>query len=190
MCKVRERLIDKEHGLIKSQPPDENHTRLAAEVINEWKDFIPEGRVLDIGCGQGFCKPLFEAIGHEWHGVALGKDYEIIHAKYPGLVSESDMHDLDVPYTSFSLIFARHVLEHSPFPVIALREWGEATDTAIVVVPKQSLFADEIAGHLSVFRSCTWRKYFEFTGWTVEKHKTVFYKHHRPSGEFRFLLKR
>jgi SAM-dependent methyltransferase len=188
--KSGENMFNRQHKLIRSQPPDENHTRLAKEVITEWQDLIPKGLILDIGCGQGFCKPLFEAIGCEWHGVTLGKDFDIAVAKYPSRVYKADMHILSFESSSFDFIFARHVLEHSHVPVYSLSRWSEIADKAIVVVPRPSPTADSAEVHLSVLRYETWLKYFYFTGWLVYKFKNVEYSHDPPSGEYRFFLER
>lgn len=106
-----------------SQPPDPGHTAWALHALRTICT-IPQGikNVLDIGCGQGFLKHEFENLGLEWTGVTIGEDYLI--CKEAGLnVHNADMSFLPFEDRSFDLVFARHVLEHSPCPVITLMEW-------------------------------------------------------------------
>jgi len=120
---------------IYAQPPDEGHQEWAKEAL-EWLmttvylDGVPiDARVLDVGCGQGFMAPLFQRRGFYWEGVTIGEDY-IEARKFlqsqntnPDLVHEADMTFLPLDDDKYDLIFARHVLEHSPFPILTLMEW-------------------------------------------------------------------
>lgn len=107
------------------QPPDEGHMEWAINAVDRLAT-IPENveKVLDVGCGQGFMKEYFEEVlDMEWSGVTIGEDYEI--AKKAGIeqIYNIDMTFLPWIEPTFDLIFARHVLEHSPFPLITLMEW-------------------------------------------------------------------
>ena len=117
------------------QPPDAGHREWAYEAF-EWimttayAGRLGEGdEVLDVGCGQGFMCPTFEDAGFNWTGVTIGADFkEARHflaslAIDPRKVWEADMTFLPFDANSFDLVFARHVLEHSPFPIITLMEW-------------------------------------------------------------------
>ena len=108
------------------QPEDAGHRAWAEEAIIRLSNTTAKNTiktVLDVGCATGFCKPLFAQIGiYDWTGITRGEDYEITKAM--GLeVHDEDMSFLPFKNASFDLIFARHVLEHSPFPVITLMEW-------------------------------------------------------------------
>ena len=39
------------------------------------------------------------------------------------LLKNADYNFLEYPDNSFDLVFSRHSLEHSPFPVLTLMEW-------------------------------------------------------------------
>lgn len=117
-----------------AQPPDEGHTAWAKNVVRTLCT-IPRGlsTVLDVGCGQGFLKEEFEKIGLEWTGVTIGEDFVI--CKEGGLpVHNVDMSFLPFDDKSFDLIFARHVLEHSPFPIVTLMEWKRVCRGWMVLV--------------------------------------------------------
>ena len=121
------------------QPPDPGHTEWALEALDmvrttAYVDREIEGQqVLDVGCGWGFMAEPFEYWGFEWNGVTIGDDFKQAQqhlsraGKDPTKVIEADMSFLPYPEPCFDLIFARHVLEHSPFPVITLMEWRRVT---------------------------------------------------------------
>jgi len=104
------------------QPPDPGHKAWAEDAIRK---FTPHdvNSVLDVGCGQGFCKPLFESLSVNWTGVTLGgADFQ--KAKdMVGSVYHADATFLPFKNAQFDMIFARHILEHSPMPLFTLMEW-------------------------------------------------------------------
>jgi len=129
--------LDRLTGDVYSQPSDEGHTTWASQAIEQMAIWVYKGntaqrdrfKVLDVGCGQGFLYPIFKGIGMDWTGVAIGEDVEMAKENLKTLgEDQSRVHAADMtflPFRSgyFDLIFARHVLEHSPFPVITLMEW-------------------------------------------------------------------
>lgn len=125
-------------GDVYAQPPDPGHTAWALHALEWIKSTIfvdkqPEGKVLDVGCGQAFLSKPFEQMGLEWTGVAIGEDVTFGKAKLAefgldeGKVQDADMTFLPFEDKEFDLVFARHVLEHSPFPIISLMEWHRVT---------------------------------------------------------------
>ena len=66
------------------QPPDIEHTKLAKEIINNWIPEIHVKDVLDVGCGEGFCQPFFEAHGLIYKGYASDRDWETIINNFLG----------------------------------------------------------------------------------------------------------
>lgn len=136
-----------------AQPPDAGHTAWALHAIATLCA-IPQGltNVLDVGCGQGFLQPVFKGRGLDWTGVCLGEDYQI--AKERGLkVHEADMTFLPFQDGTFDLVFARHVLEHSPFPVITLMEWKRVVRAGgflIVIAPAPAYWQVRGRNHYSV----------------------------------------
>lgn len=181
-------------GDIYPQPEDVGHTDFA-QLFLEWALPIVRGTsVLDVGCGQGFCRPMFESKGISWHGVTMGEDYRI--CKEVGLlVDEMDMSFLDIPDGSYDLIFARHVLEHSPFPILTLMEWRRvARQHLLVVVPTPDYWGFGGRNHYSVYNREQWWAAFGRSGWKVihenkltTSHPT-FMKHYRPDVENRATL--
>ncbi len=119
---------------IYEQPPDEGHTAQAREVIDRWVSVL-DGltSALDVGCGQGFALPLLAKHARRVEGVTLGNDYQVCVDN--GLsVRESDMSFLPYADDEFDLIFARHVLEHSPMPLLTLMEWRRVSKRWLIIV--------------------------------------------------------
>jgi len=117
-----------------AQPPDAGHTAWGIDAVNTLctipRDIV---NVLDVGCGQGFLAPAFENIGLVWTGVTIGEDFVACKAKGLSVYNE-DMSFLPFEDSSYDLIFARHVLEHSPFPIITLMEWRRVCRGWLVLV--------------------------------------------------------
>jgi ubiquinone/menaquinone biosynthesis C-methylase UbiE len=100
------------------------HDHITASVWKRVKETypMPEGaRVLDIGCGQGVALKHFAADKLDAIGIAIGEDVEICHQKGFNAV-EMDLSFLEFPDQSFDLVWCRHVLEHSIFPLFSLSE--------------------------------------------------------------------
>ncbi len=133
------------------QPPDPGHTALAQEVIDLWCSRLPSVKtVLDVGCGQGFCQPMFEKWGCTYTGIALGPD--VIPAQAAGYnVSRMDFNFLEFPDKSFDMVFSRHSLEHSPMPILTLMEWSRVTRNFLgVILPAPEHYTFEGLNHYSV----------------------------------------
>lgn len=155
--------------VVKSQlfhPWDENRTSAIAEA----KQMIPPEveTILDVGSGEqdlGFTTQL---------DLGLGMDY----------------HDLPFEDKSYDMIWARHALEHSPMPYMALKEWKRVADRLLIVVPAPSEYIAEYDGHYSVFPEYSWRALFKKAGMEVQDFKAGQWKHgeiYLP--ELRFLVK-
>jgi len=105
------------------QPPDPGHQAMAKDICKKWLPNLSNlNSILDVGCGQGQAFPVLQKYAKRVEGVTLGSDFDICRAK--GLkVRLADMSFLPYPDEDFDLIFARHVLEHSPAPLLSLMEW-------------------------------------------------------------------
>ncbi|MGD8628531.1 MAG: class I SAM-dependent methyltransferase [bacterium] len=81
------------------------------------------GRLLDIGCGNG--RLLLEAFNDGWQveGLELSAAYaEAIRSELGIEVAVTDLFDFDIPEERFVLVVMRHVLEHIPDSIAALRK--------------------------------------------------------------------
>src|SRR5688572_30174220 len=100
-----ERYLNMLAGDIYPQPEDEGHTDLSQEVINRWMSGLTGCEsVLDVGCGEGFCQPMFEEWGIKYTGICLGADY-LKAKKLERSVQKMDFNFLDYKDESFDLVF-------------------------------------------------------------------------------------
>ena len=162
-----DRYLDELQQDIYPQPPDKEHTKLSREIIDKWIPKIPVEDVLDVGCGEGFCQPMFEKHGLIYTGYALGEDVE--KAKEVGRnVYEEDFHFLPGGDNNWDLVFARHALEHSPMPILALMEWHRvARYNLILVLPKPKFWLFIGRNHYSVSTASQARFLLDRSGWDI-----------------------
>lgn len=169
------------------QPPDPIHTVLAHQVIIKWANNpeYPINDVLDVGCGQGFCSAFFRSMGIEYTGITLGKDYDV--CREAGLhVYKMDFSFLTDLVSDYSdLIFARHVLEHSPMPLLTLMEWHRVCGEYLILVsPKPSYWGRVGRNHYSVLE----RDHLEFL--LIRAGFEIIEEDHSEETEFRFFCKK
>jgi 2-polyprenyl-3-methyl-5-hydroxy-6-metoxy-1,4-benzoquinol methylase len=70
---------------IYGQPADAGHSQWALDSLALMEGESAEIKsVLDVGCGQGFMRPVFEGIGMSWSGCALGEDFEVMKKNQDG----------------------------------------------------------------------------------------------------------
>jgi SAM-dependent methyltransferase len=150
------------------QPPDVGHTAWAVEVLEEWKTKLSScSNVLDVGCGEAFLQTWFEELGMAYSGVCIGQDFS--NAKIlRKTVYEMDFHSLDFPDSHFDLLLARHSLEHSPMPLLALMEWHRVCNhVMILVLPNPSYWGWAGRNHYSVMNEEQAKFLLDRSGWKV-----------------------
>jgi SAM-dependent methyltransferase len=174
------------------QPFDRGHYDAAVASIGWFLEEYPnkKGNILDIGCGEGFCQGIFKTFlpSFYWYGVCLGKDFAV--GKENGLnVFNNDMHFLPFKDESFDLGFARHTLEHSPMPLIALMEWKRVIKDngyLFLVLPHPDYWNLGGRNHYSVLYPEQWWWLFTRAGfWPIREYTlttshSVFMKHYMP----------
>lgn len=151
------------------QPSDEGHTSWAKEAIDQLLPSDVES-VLDIGCGSGFCRHFFEDRNLAWVGTTLNIQdaYYMAGADIPYQIM--DMSFLQFPDASFDLLFARHTLEHSPMPLLTLKEWHRVSRKySIVIVPTPEFWNLCERNHYFVIPKDNWICLFAKTGWQIER---------------------
>ena len=154
-------------GDVYAQPTDSGHTKLSNEVIREWIFPLHISSVLDVGAGEGDAQTLFEQKGIGYTGIALGADVTKGKKKGHNLV-EGDFNFIG--YTGFDLIFSRHSLEHSPFPIITLMEWHRVSNKYLcLVVPNPEHYKYVGRNHYSVANAVQTHWWLRRAGWKTEK---------------------
>lgn len=156
------------------QPPDPGHTAWAMQaVLSLCMSVKGIKSVLDVGCGHGFLAGAFHELGINWTGVVIGEDYEA--CKNKGLkVHNMDMSFLDFEDDSFDLIFARHVLEHSPMPIITLMEWRRVSRGYLcLVAPAPHYWGVRGKNHYSIVGKLILEWWLERSGWEIRKQEEM-----------------
>lgn len=154
------------NGDIYAQPADEGHTSWAEAAIDWWK---PKGRVLDIGCGTGFCHTKFtEDYGVDYEGITASLEDVKVAQEIGRKILFDDMTFLTYGDNEFDGVFARHVLEHSPFPIITLMEWRRVTKKELLLVsPAPEFWGWGGRNHYSVAYKMQIRWWLIRSGWDV-----------------------
>ena len=146
------------------QPEDENHSIWMERFIDELP--LDYETVLDIGCGQGYSSYLFGLKSKKWVGVTLGEDYKVCKNR------NLEVYCLDFSFLNrfddgfFDLLFCRHVLEHSPMPLLTLMEWRRVSKRYLaVVLPSPKEFKYFGRNHYSVMNNTQFLWLAARAGW-------------------------
>lgn len=79
-------------------------------------DFVPGGRLLDVGCGNGRYLRTMRSLGWQVEGVELNRQSAEFCRSTQLSVHNGDLASAQFPSASFDVITARHVIEHIPTP--------------------------------------------------------------------------
>jgi SAM-dependent methyltransferase len=163
-----DRYITSLYSDVYPQPEDPGHTGLARKVIDHWMSKMTTCHsVLDCGCGTGFCQEMFERWGIGYYGIALGEDVVVAQEKGRN-VSKMDFSFIDSADNSFDMIFARHALEHSPFPLLTLMEWNRVARNWLgIVVPAPEWYTYKGLNHYSVMNQEQIEVLLDRAGWHI-----------------------
>ena len=153
---------------IYTQPEDPGHGELTLNILNKWLPKILGNKtVIDMGCGQIAPQDVFERNGMAYTGVAIGED--VIVAKAQGKnVLNMDMTFTEFGDESFDMVYSRHSLEHSPFPLLTLMEWHRvAKFHLLLVLPSPAAYGYVGKNHYGVMNNEQARFFLERVGWQV-----------------------
>lgn len=108
---------------------------------------------------------IFERHNVTYEGVAIGEDVQVAQSKGRN-VKKMDFTFLDYSDKSFDLVFARHALEHSPFPLITLMEWHRVAKSWLgIVLPAPEWYTYKGLNHYSVMEKGQIENLLERAGW-------------------------
>lgn len=110
-----------------SEPNTNMHMAVMDQVIPKLvteTNLTSNQTILDVGCGQGYGMLKFKELGcSNIQGITLS-DEDVKASQNQGLVcTQQDMSFTDFANESFDFLFVRHALEHSPYPLLTLKEF-------------------------------------------------------------------
>jgi len=149
------------------EPPSNLHTKITQSMVERLAAHtnLDGKRILDCGCGQGIALELFKNRGATPVGTTFGEDYRVC-LQNGFEVYEMDQSFLDFEDNSFDIIWCRHALEHSLFPLFTLRGFYEVLKPdgiLYVEVPAPDTCArhETNQNHYSCFTKNAWISLFE-----------------------------
>lgn len=141
-------------------------------------DMVPDrsARILDIGCGPGVFIRAARDLGYlDVTGVTLSPEDHaacVDHGLRAVVASMTDLPDQD---QSIDLIWCRHALEHSPYPLFTLYEFHRvlrAGGSVFVEVPapdnERAYMHEFNPNHYSILGQRMWAALFEKAGFTMQ----------------------
>jgi SAM-dependent methyltransferase len=131
---------------------------------------IPQdGRILDVGCGQGPALKWFREHGYQPVGITINnEDLEVCRSK--GFeVYAMDQSFLELPDNAFDLLWVRHCIEHSISPFFTLSEFFRVLKPGAVLylevpIPDTVCHHETNGNHYSVLTNGMWMSLLERTG--------------------------
>jgi SAM-dependent methyltransferase len=148
------------------QPPDPGHQGMLENICKKWLPELTDlESILDVGCGQGQAFPILQQYAKRVEGITLGSDFDICQSN--GLkVQLVDMSFLPYSDENFDLIFARHVLEHSPAPLLTLMEWWRVSRRwLMLILPHPDYYGYRGRNHYYVFNRKQMDNILNQAGW-------------------------
>ncbi len=128
--------------------------------------FVPNGRGLDIGCGNGELIRNMNSFGWSFEGVEFNSDAVNACRSIGIKVFHGNLHDAAFEDNCFDLITARHLIEHIPDPNAFMQEVSRILKrggSLVIETPnskalgrkwfRTNWFADEVPRHLVLYCS-------------------------------------
>lgn len=153
------------------------HTVLTDKCLEEFikpLDLPLESVILDVGCGSGYWSYKMKESGYtNITGVTLN-DQDIEECDKRGITTiKADMTFMDVDDCSIDFLFCRHVIEHSPFPILTLMEFNRVLkkDSRIYIevpAPDTDRKHEENPNHYSILGGKMWAELFTRAGFDIE----------------------
>jgi 2-polyprenyl-3-methyl-5-hydroxy-6-metoxy-1,4-benzoquinol methylase len=149
-----------------SEPDTQMHQNVMDHMIpkfvNEY-NLDSSKKILDIGCGQGYGMLKFVELGcTNVTGLTLSAD-DVKAARARGFaVVEEDMSFQGAEDEAYDVLFARHSLEHSPYPLLTLLEFNRILKPGGIAYiempsPQCTRALEEYDNHYAIMGARQWR---------------------------------
>lgn len=161
----------------------------------------PNGRILDVGCGDGQVIGWMKEYGWKTYGVDVSKEACEQAASRGVSVSCGELQEADYPQDFFDAIVIHHTLEHLHNPLVLLKECFRILNKEgdlIIDAPNFECFQSQLFGpswfaidaprHLYHFTQDTLGKMLTIAGFRINKWKFQFPFPFRESASLRFYM--
>lgn len=132
----------KEHydmGLDPGSPEFRKMLSLKTSHIRFFRNIKPRGRILDVGCGNGYFLAACREKGYDVQGLDVSNLAVRYNTETLGISTIlGDLENVELPAKCFDIITMWHFLEHAPDPRTAIekaKSWLKADGILVVDVP-------------------------------------------------------
>jgi len=134
------------------------------DSINKYSQHI-NGKVLDIGCNDGFAMTVMRDLGHEVTGIDISPT-KVERAKNKGLnVTQGRAEHLSFKDKEFDTVFCSHTLEHVEDLSKAVSEIKRVSKRVVIIIPLEE--DTNNPAHMSPFKSGDELKEL-FSDWVID----------------------
>ncbi|MBU1864513.1 MAG: class I SAM-dependent methyltransferase [Candidatus Omnitrophica bacterium] len=162
-------------------------TRVFKSEIRAIKQYIPQGRILDVGCGTG---AFLSSFGNNWDKYGCDtSSYALDIAKQKGIkIFHDEFENLDFDNSQFDVICFRASLHHTYSPQLCLKKAYTLLKSNGLIVISMSNNVDSVCGrlfkahiksyeqaHNYLFSKNTLIAYLTMAGFKIEKIKHPYF---------------
>lgn len=174
------------------EAPSALHTQVTAKAIEHLfaaYTIAEQALVLDVGCGQGVALQHFVKRGCRPVGITLNTT-DLEECRRQGYtVAQMDQSFLDFEDSTFDLVWARHVVEHSIFPYFTLTEFARILKPGgllyLEVPGAETSCKHELnRNHYSILSRTMWCSLLERSGFSITEEQTYFLKNEQGPDEY------
>lgn len=159
-----------------SEPDTQLHTNVMDQIIPKIvKDtnLSSSQNILDVGCGKGYGMQKFKELGcTSIQGITLSEE-DVKASQERGFVcTQQDMSFTNFVDESFDFLFVRHALEHSPYPLLTLKEFyrliaKEGGAYIEMPSPKCDRVLETYDNHYSIMGQRQWKELMKRAGFII-----------------------
>lgn len=159
-----------------SEPDTQMHISVMDQIIPKIvkdADLSAKQAILDVGCGQGYGMFKFKELGCvNVQGITLSEE-DVYASRDRGFTcTQQDMSFTNFSDDTFDFLFVRHALEHSPYPLLTLKEFYRITKSgggAYIEMPspKCDRLLESYDNHYSIMGPRQWKELFKRAGFEL-----------------------